>query len=476
MAQNILLLNPALLFKHPLEIKLEELFSIENINNVFVYRISGKSTRGIDGNTTISYDIKKETEIINKKCVSGSYRFSPYLQKLISKGKGKFPRVISIPTIRDQIVIFILKEYLHLVFEECINNVLPNAYIRNICDYLKSSATDDCLCYSKFDVEDFYGSIDRDKLLLQIKSKIKSDGVVKILNNAISNITVSNATRTGEYKKHKTIKGIPQGLSISNILANIYVDSIDNDMKGIVSKYYRFVDDILIFNSGPNKQCIKPIIENKLKVVGLTISSSKTCCKGTSTSFDYLGYKFSQSLVSVKQLNVDKFIQSLVGKFTSFILNKNKLLKNHKWMTLEIYKQVFIEELNIKITGAIANKKRYGWVFYFIEINDLKLLKVIDNVINKQFKRLHDFGNTIPSDLKTLCRTYHEARYSPMSGYVHNYDNIITTNDKIIYLTKMGILNPDSTETLSVEQIDILFDEIKGKYLSQLELDIGGFS
>jgi hypothetical protein len=145
-------------------------------------------------------------------------------------------------------------------------------------------------------------------------------------------------------------------------------------------------------------------------------------------------------------------------------------------MTLEIYKQVFIEELNIKITGAIANKKRYGWVFYFIEINDLKSLKIIDNVINKQFKRLYDFDKTIPNNLKTLCRTYHEARYSPMSGYINNYDNIITTNDKITYLTKMGILNPDSTETLTVEQIDMLYDEIKGKYLSQLELDIGGFS
>lgn len=454
---------------------INDIFSVEIIKNAYTAKISKRASRGIDGTTLRSFDIDKESVIINEKCVSGAYKFSPYLQKLILKGKGKVPRVISIPTIRDQLVLFILKEYLHLVFPACINRVLPNVIIREICSYLNEFNGDPTLCYSKYDIEDFYGSIDRSRLLLILEKKITSSEVSMLLDLATRNITVPSTCRKKDYKSYKGLKGIPQGLSISNVLANTYIQEFDKQALLAAPKYVRYVDDILIFNSGEEKQCVKPFVESKLKEIALYVSKGKTCCKSISPAFDYLGYHFSGGVVTVKQANVDKFIRSIVDRFTAFIAKKPSILKNHKWMTLAIYKEVFIQELNVRITGAISSKKRYGWVFYFLEMNDLTLLKSLDNVIRKQFERTPDFGG-VPIGLKTLCRTFHEARHNPMGGYIHDYDKIITTQEKLDYLIKFGVIDKDSKEEMSVEQIDIQFDLTKSHYLSLLDLDVGGFS
>lgn len=457
---------------------IDKVFSVDILLKAYFTKISKKASRGIDGTTLKNFDIKDEVSVISKKCASGKYKFTPYLQRLQLKGKGKYPREISIPTIRDQLVLFALKEYLHLIFTDCVNITLPNKYIRDIRSYLESEADNETLCYSKYDITDFYGSLDHDFLISALKSKIKSQNIVDLIVSAINNITVPSTAKKINYKSYKSKgkKGIPQGLSISNILANIYIKGFDTNVSEAVPRYFRYVDDILIFNKGENKQCIKPSVESSLKELGLTAHESKTICKSNKVAFDYLGYHFDFPKISIRQSNVDSFINSIAGKFTSFKSKKHMILRNHKWLTSELYQQVFIEELNLRITGAVTEKKRYGWVFYFIEMNDLTLLKMIDNVILKFIKENSDFGGKIPENLKTLCRTYFEARHNPFGTYIHNYDKYVTTQEKLDYLIKMGKIDKNYDQTLSVEQIDILFDQTKAYYLSLLDLDIGGFS
>ena len=476
MAINILDPNHELLGTDHSKMSIENIFSVQNIKKAFTSKISKRASRGIDGTTLKQFDLDKESVLIHEKCVKGEYKFSPYLQKLVLKGKGKPPRVISIPTIRDQIILFVLKEYLHLVFSSCINKTLPNAVIRDVCSYLKAASMNQTLCYSKYDVDNFYGSLDQNRLMGLLGEIIHSEQVLSLLKTSITNITVPSTCRKEDFRSFRSLKGIPQGLSVSNILANIYIQEFDKEAYTSFPKYFRYVDDILIFNFGEAKECLKPVVEKKLKAIGLEISKGKTCCKSVAPEFDYLGYSFSAKVVSVKQANIDKFIRSIADRFTAFINKKGAVVKNHKWMTLDVYKGVFIQELNIKITGAISGKKRYGWVFYFQEMDDLTLLKSMDNVIKKQFLRTSDFGGEAPDGVKTLCRTYHEAKYNAMGGYIHDYDKIITTKEKLDYLVKMGVVNKESDEALSVEQIDIQFDLTKAHYLSLLELDVGGFS
>ncbi|MEC4818039.1 MAG: RNA-directed DNA polymerase, partial [Scytonema sp. PMC 1069.18] len=73
-------------------------------------------------------------------------------------------------------------------------------------------------------------------------------------------------------------------------------------------------------------------------------------------------------------------------------INQHYREKRKSKYTVESLKEIFITNLNEKITGAISEERKYGWIFYFNAINDVSLLYKIDNIIAGFFKRLEDFG------------------------------------------------------------------------------------
>jgi retron-type reverse transcriptase len=91
-------------------------FSKKNIQKVYNESIRNKPSVGIDGKNIDCFDrnLKQEIEIIYRKILQGSYNFSFYKEKLILKGKNKYPRVISIPTIRDKIVEETIKNFVSI--------------------------------------------------------------------------------------------------------------------------------------------------------------------------------------------------------------------------------------------------------------------------------------------------------------------------------------------------------------------------
>ncbi len=140
-------------------------------------------------------------------------------------------------------------------------------------------------------------------------------------------------------------------------------------------------------------------------------------------------------------------------------------------MTKETQERVFIEDLNEKITGAISEQKRYGWLFYFAEINDMQLLHKLDGIIRGFFRRLSDFDYRTPGQLKKLSTAFYKIKYDTFGGYIQNYELYETVPAKIKYLADRGLLNPE--KRYSREQIEILFIGVKKKHLSDLDLDVG---
>ena len=108
--------------------------------------------------------------------------------------------------------------------------------------------------------------------------------------------------------------GLPRGLSVSTILAELYLKGFDRYIRSIEGVYYyaRFVDDMIVFTvNDPNELFSK--IANKLSSMDLMVNQSsdkkviewvdcKGCgrrdcrCKGEgrseNVSVDYLGYKY----------------------------------------------------------------------------------------------------------------------------------------------------------------------------------------
>lgn len=254
---------------------LEGAFDDHSLEEAFEF-VSRKKTRGIDGTTVEKFTEKKQEnfEIIKKKCRNGTYRFSPYLQKLQLKGRGASPRVISIATLRDRIVLHVVKDLLQKAFPESVNRLLPNNYIKKINDFFVLHGSDETLCYYKTDIRRFYDSIEHEHLLSKIRPNVESSFFLRLVYNALKNPTTSFGSKRTELKNNNSI-GVPQGLSISNILADIYMRDFDESLSGLAAQYYRFVDDIILFNLGPTKACLRLKVKSCAGELGLTLHGKR---------------------------------------------------------------------------------------------------------------------------------------------------------------------------------------------------------
>jgi len=451
-------------------------YTQESLQDTFNKSIKNKTGKGIDGVgcVQIEKDLALITSKISSKVLNSKYRFSPYLEIVKSKGRGKQPRIISKPTIRDKLTLSALKDALHYQYEHCIQSQLPNIYIREIKKLFNEHEKAE-IYYLKIDIKGFYDNLNHKILLGECLSHIKNEQALTLIRRAIKNKTVpKNYKKANASNYHNTV-GVPQGLSISNVLAGIYMKDFDIEYESIGLKYFRYVDDILIFAKKDEIEAIEEKVDESLTLIGLE-TNDKTEKGVISKSFDYLGYRISSEKISVRESTVERFINSIIAMFTDFKLNFNSRVANSKWFTPEHINELFILNLNEKITGAVTETKRYGWIFYFIEITDIHLLHKLDSIISKQFSRLEMFDATSSQKLKTLVKSYYSAKYSPFDGYIHNYNAYDTVINKIQFLLKFEYINEQDIKNFSEEEIERKFETAKGKRLVKLEDDIDNIS
>lgn len=458
----------------------DRLFSPEVLEKVFIEKFSGSLSKGVDrlsGPRFKSGDYRNQLRIASEKCINGVYRFSPYLEVLKLKGRGKAPRVISVPTIRDRVVLHQLNLYIANIFQYSgVVGGFARQHISEIISDLSSmSDIGDTYIY-RTDIKVFYDSIDRSELLSVLSRNIECQRAIGLISHALVTPTVPSGCKRTEYQKHKLGVGVPQGLAISNILASIYMKGVDEEMKRLGARYYRYVDDVLIFGNFDEVASARDRFKALLVCLKLELhaeESEKSAFKKATDPFEYLGYSFRlPKLISVRDSSKEKFLRSIVGKFSEYIHNKDRKLKSFAYLDEIRLKEVFLLELNDLITGALAKSKCYGWIAYFCKINDMKVLSDIDRTIARMFWRLTDFDRKVPSGLKTVRRAYFEMRYSPEGGYIRNYDKIKTYPEKIKFLEQRGQIAPE--ERLTDEQIDSRFNVYVRRSLLYMSRSEGG--
>ncbi len=446
----------------------DSLFSKPSLVARYSERFQFSSAKGVDRLSGFQFKERSESElsIASAKCLNGTYRFAPYLEVLKSKGRSKLPRVISVPTVRDRIVLNQLKEFLALVFPECVPKQTAATLMREVLDALRKedvANTQVCGC----DIKDFYPSLDQVRLLKLIKSRVSDPRAIALVRRSIVTPTVPFATRRVDHGAYSPNAGVPQGLAISNILAAIYMDPIDEGMKSKGVKYQRYVDDVLMFGiasdvADAHRSFVARARARRLRVHPL--KSGKSHITPMANQFSYLGYVFEWPRITVRASTVERLLQSIAAQFSAYRHNKGRELARRKYLNPDRYREIFLAELNERISGAVSENRRYGWVAYFSQITDLSLLYRLDWVVAGFFSRMPDFGRKPPANLKKFSRALFEMKFSPYGGYVLNFDAIDTTTLKLSFLASRGLVDDD--EALTEQQIE-------GRYLTHRKKILG---
>jgi hypothetical protein len=149
----------------------KKVFRYRNLRRLYFEKIRETSVIGIDRVRPLRLEsrLKAEIDVITAKVTAGTYAFTPYKEKLISKGQGVPPRLISIPTARDRIVLRGLCEFLTEVFPEA-TLTLPQVAIDSLAKALASGLYAE---YIKIDLKNFYPSIPHSVIFHALKKKMR---------------------------------------------------------------------------------------------------------------------------------------------------------------------------------------------------------------------------------------------------------------------------------------------------------------
>ena len=393
----------------------------------------------------------EQIQIIERKVGAATYNFTNYKLKLISKGRGKIPREISIPTIRDRIALRALCDFLANVYAETIEFTIPQHLIRSIKQEIDTGKYDS---FIKLDITQFFPSVRHQELQRRLRRKMRSPAIIDLIVRALRTPTV---TRTSP-KSSLESKGIPQGLSVSNILAAAYLLNIDRHFYSKNNlNYLRYVDDILILCSKDDVAEIVGEVRKRYRRIGLQIyeptdGGDKSVVGSIGDVFTYLGYKFEGNAVGVREASVEKLKDSLVSIFSAYEHSSRKSEEFLLW------------RLNLRITGCIFRKKAKGWIFFFSEINDEKLLHTLDRYVDRLLERF-----SVSITPKRFVRSYYQVlHHRHRSTYIPNFDKFELDDMKLVLTTYFGT----NLHQLTGEEIRYAFMKRIEKQVRDLLTDV----
>lgn len=109
-------------------------FSPKHLRHIYSDRVKYRATVGMDRTTPQAFEDKldENVQLISQKVLSGKYRFTRYREVLISKGRGKEPRVISIPTIRDKLALSAYHQFLQSAFADTVQEPLLHTIVGDL--------------------------------------------------------------------------------------------------------------------------------------------------------------------------------------------------------------------------------------------------------------------------------------------------------------------------------------------------------
>lgn len=440
-------------------------FNKRNLKNLFYSKIAGSPVVGIDRTTSSKFEenLDREINFLLKRVSRCNYKFIAYRLLLLPKGRGKAPREISIPAIRDRLCLAALAELIDDVYGSGCSTPHPQSIVAQVRALWREHQYTHCL---KADLKGFYSSIDHDSLMSVLTKRLRKPAVLDLIRSSIETPSVPIGTKAAG----KNEIGVPEGLSISNRLANIFASQLDTvfiNMNNVA--YFRYVDDILIFfnyfNYDPDS--IIDMFSDSVEKVGLYVNKEKTHVRRLSDeSLSFLGYVFDPNgAVTVREPSIKRLEQKIENDLRHL---RGKHGKD---------REAAINQLNLRITGCRVTEdgtsfQRFGWLHYYSQISDISLLWKLDNVTAKISKRYNlDLQDTV----KSFKKTYYEMRYKgDRTKYIPTFDLTRSVREK---RNELKMLFPNENwDSKSEEDVHATYNRRIRNLANKLEKDVGKVS
>lgn len=210
----------------------------------------GNMTAGTDGKTIDGMGIKRINALI-EKVRDFSYQPHPARRTYIPKANGKM-RPLGIPSFDDKLIQEVVRLILESIYEPTFSDQSHGFRMGRSCHtalkYVQKYFTG-TKWFVEGDIKGCFDNVDHHVLMHILRKRIADEHFIGLLWKFLK------AGYMEDWNYHNTYSGTPQGSIISPILANIYMNELDNYMQEYANR----------FNCGERRK-INPAFKKKLDI------------------------------------------------------------------------------------------------------------------------------------------------------------------------------------------------------------------
>jgi len=321
---------------------------VVNRDNLFraYHRVKrNKGCAGIDGKSVDDLPalLKQHWPSIKEQLLQGGYQPQAVKRVIIPKADGG-ERQLGIPTVLDRLIqqslLQVLQPQWDRSFSDCSYGFRPNRSAHQAIAKSQEYINDGYQWVVDMDLEKFFDRVNHDKLMHNVKGRIKDVRVLKLINRYLKSGLVLDA------QWEPSLEGMPQGGPLSPLLSNRMLDDLDKELERRGHKFVRYADDCNIYvrSRRAGQRVLDGITRYLSRQLKLPVNARKSAVDRP-WKRRFLGFTFTRSGKAKRR----KVSESSLKRFKQTI---RKLTRRTRGRTIE---------------HIIADLRNYilGWKSYF---------------------------------------------------------------------------------------------------------------